>query len=287
MKDIVLDTDAFNEIDDQFAIAYLLKNDALLHTEAIYAAPFSNALAATPEEGMEKSYNEIFKLLSLCEKEVPVYRGSNQYLSNENTPVESPAARDLIQRALNHSKEDPLYVVAIGAITNVASALLMEPKIAENIEVVWLGGHAHHWHDTMEFNMKQDFAAARVVMGSTASFVQLPCRGVVSEFAVSEADLKILLYDRNPLADYLAKNTVLHMIERKKAGPIWSKPLWDVTAVAWLINDDNRFMRYYNIPVRLPEYNGVYGPALDKKIKYIYTINRDVLLSHLVKVLTE
>ena len=33
MKDVVLDTDAFNEIDDQFAIAYLLKNKEYLNTE--------------------------------------------------------------------------------------------------------------------------------------------------------------------------------------------------------------------------------------------------------------
>ncbi len=287
MKDVVLDTDAFNEIDDQFAIAYLLKNKEYLNTEAIYAAPFSNTIAASPAEGMEKSYHEILKLLKLCGREVPVFRGSEKYLIDEHTPVESPAARDLICRALKHSKDDPLYVVAIGAITNVASALLIEPMISEKIVVVWLGGHAHHWHDTLEFNLRQDIAAARVVMGSNAPFVQLPCRGVVSEFAVSGPDLERLLYDRNALSDYLARNTVQHMIERKNAGPIWSKPLWDVTAVAWLLNDDDRYMRSYEKCVRLPDYNGIYEPPLDKTIKYVYSINRDVLLTNLVKVLTE
>lgn len=287
MKDVVLDTDAFNEIDDQFAIAYLLKNKEYLNTEAIYAAPFSNTIAASPAEGMEKSYNEIVKLMKLCGRVVPVFRGSEKYLINETTPVDSPAVRDLICRAMKHSKTDPLYVVAIGAITNVASALLTEPMIADRIVVVWLGGHAHHWHDTVEFNMKQDFAAARVVMGSKAPFVQLPCRGVVSEFAVSEPDLETLLYDRNPLADYLARNTVKHMSERKKAGPIWSKPLWDVTAVAWLLNEDDRYMRWYEKCVRLPDYNGIYEPPLNKTISYVYSINRDALLSDLVRVLTE
>ena len=287
MKDVVLDSDAYNEIDDQFAIAYLLKNDRYLNTRAIYAAPFSNIIAATPQEGMGKSYDEILKLLKLCDREVPVFRGSCNYLVDERTAVDSPAARDLVFRALQYSKDNPLYVVAIGAITNIASALLLEPKIAENIVIIWLGGHAHHWHDTVEFNMKQDIAAARVVMGSSASFVQLPCRGVVSEFSVSKPDLVEYFYDRNLLSDYLAKNTVKHMAERRKVGPIWSKPLWDVTAVAWLMNDGDKYMKAYDLLVRLPEYDGRYGPEQNKLIKYVYSINRDLLLTDLVRVLTE
>ena len=57
--DAVLDTDAYNEIDDQFAIAYLLRSADRIHTEAIYAAPFHNAKSTGPENGMELSYNEI------------------------------------------------------------------------------------------------------------------------------------------------------------------------------------------------------------------------------------
>ena len=40
--DVVLDTDAYNEIDDQFALAYLIKSDEKLDLQAIYAAPFYN-----------------------------------------------------------------------------------------------------------------------------------------------------------------------------------------------------------------------------------------------------
>ena len=61
--DVVLDTDAYNEIDDQFAIAYLLLNKDKLNTKALYAAPFYNTRSSGPKEGMEKSYDEIFKLL--------------------------------------------------------------------------------------------------------------------------------------------------------------------------------------------------------------------------------
>ena len=96
---------------------------------------------------MEKSYQEIHKVVDLVgapEMKNRIFRGSTAYLPDEKTPVESPAARDLVERALAHSPENPLYVVAIGAITNVASALLMEPRIVDRVVIVWLGGHEPH-----------------------------------------------------------------------------------------------------------------------------------------------
>ena len=62
---MVLDTDAYNEIDDQYAIAYLLLHQEKLHTQALYAAPFSNARADSPAEGMQKSHEEILHILAL------------------------------------------------------------------------------------------------------------------------------------------------------------------------------------------------------------------------------
>ena len=45
--DVVLDTDAYNEIDDQFAISYLIGKAEKFRIRAICAAPFSNSKAAT------------------------------------------------------------------------------------------------------------------------------------------------------------------------------------------------------------------------------------------------
>jgi inosine-uridine nucleoside N-ribohydrolase len=278
--DVVLDTDAYNEIDDQFAIAYLLKSEGL-RTLALYAAPFFNNNSTSPEDGMERSYDEIGKLLALMGKECPTYRGSRTYLPDEKTPVESPAARDLVERAMKYSPEKPLYVVAIGAITNVASALLLEPSIAENIVIVWLGGHAHHFHDTTEFNMVQDIAAARVVFNSGAPLVQLPCAGVVSAFAVSKQELEHFLMDKNPLADYLARNTIA-AADKYAAGRDWTRVIWDVTAVAWLKNRGDRFLLSRLVPAPLPTYERQYEQRGDAAfMRYVYYVNRDELMNDL------
>ena len=66
--DVVIDTDTFNEIDDQYALAYLIKSPEKLSLKAIYAAPFENEKAQSPADGMEKSYLEIMKVLSLLEQ---------------------------------------------------------------------------------------------------------------------------------------------------------------------------------------------------------------------------
>lgn len=284
--DVVLDTDAYNEIDDQFAIAYLLLSKEKLTTKALYAAPFFNEKSSGPEDGMEKSYDEIFKVLNLVGEKVPVYKGSPRYLPDEKTPVKSAAAVDLVERAKSYSPENPLYIVAIGAITNIASAILLEPLVAENTVVVWLGGNGLHYHDTEEFNMMQDVAAARVVMGSGVPFVQLPCMGVVSGFATSRPELEYWLKGKNPLADYLAANTIAEA-ESYASGTAWTRVVWDVTAVAWLLNQEERFMLSRIQPVALPAYDHHYSLYPNSHfMRYVYHINRDALFTDLFSKLT-
>lgn len=280
--DVVLDTDAYNEIDDQFAIAYFIRSKEKINAKAIYAAPFFNDRSNSPADGMQKSYDEILKLLVLAEEKVDVFKGSDKFLDDENTPVVSDAAKDLAERVKNYSPENPLYVVAIGAITNIASAILLNPQVAENTVVVWLGGHAHHYHDTKEFNMFQDIAAARVVMQSGVPFVQLPCEGVVRSFTVSKPELEFWLKGKNKLADYLAQNSI-ETAESYAKGKPWTRVIWDVTAVAWLLNDNDRFMESRVIPVTLPAYNGFYEKeSISCQMRYVYHIYRDALMEDLI-----
>ena len=284
--DVVLDTDTFNEIDDQFALAYLLRSPQRANVLAISAAPFLNAKVQTPGEGMEKSYQEIFKVLELAGEQRPVWRGSETFLQDDQTPVESEAARNIIQLAMEHTEEDPLYVVAIGAVTNVASAILMEPKICQRMVLVWLGGQAQHYSNNLEFNMRQDVAAGRVVFGSDVPLVQLPCRGVVSQFATTRYELEHWLLGKNPLSDYLASNAIAHC-EALAPGTPWSKPLWDVTAVAWLCNNDEIFMQHRIEHAPIPEYDHRYTPNPNGKLFcYVYYINRDALFADMVQKLT-
>ncbi len=288
--DMVLDTDAYNEIDDQFAIAYALKSSDKVNVKALYAAPFHNGRSTGPKDGMEKSYNELLTLLKLAEREdlAPVtFRGSERYLPDEKTPVESPAMRDLIERARTYTTEQPLYVVAIGAITNVASALIAAPDIADKIVISWLGGNAWHCDHTREFNMFQDVAAARVVFGCGVPLVQLPCAGVVSCFTISKPELEYWFVGKNPLADYLAKAAIAEA-DSYASGKPWTRVIWDVTAVAWLTDRGNGFLGSRLDHAPIPEYDDRY--AFDGSrhfMRYVHSVNRDALMNDLVTRLTK
>ena len=285
--DVVLDTDTANEIDDQFALSYLLASQDKLQVQALYAAPFFNENSKSPEDGMEKSWEEILRLLDLAhfsQYRDRVFRGARRYLPDEQTPVLSPAAEDLARRAMEYSPDRPLYVAAIGAITNVASALLLNPEIRDRIVVVWLGGHAWDWPDNREFNAWQDVAADRVVFGSGCAVVQLPCMGVVSSFRVSDPELRCHLWGKNPLCDYLV-SIVESSEQAAGSGPCWSRPIWDVTAVAWLLGQG--FTRDRLEPSPIFQYDDHY--SFDKTrhpIRYVYAIERDRLWEDLVKKLT-
>jgi purine nucleosidase len=231
---MVLDTDTGNEIDDQFALVYAMISPEL-DMQAVYAAPFTNNRSSGPADGMEKSYEEILRILSKLGKSPDgfAFKGSTHYLTDMKNPERSPAALDLIARAKKSSPEDPLYVAAVGAITNVANAILIEPDIIRNIVIVWLGGNGHNWPNQKEFNFRQDLNASRTIFDCGVPFVQLPCTPVVTHFVTTVPEMERYVGGRGEIGDYLLKI----FKEYRKDRFAWSKVLWDMTAVAWLIND--------------------------------------------------
>lgn len=286
--DVVLDTDTYNEVDDQFALSYLIKSEDKLNLKAVYAAPFYNNKSTGPADGMEKSFQEIHNILRLIERTdyaEHVYRGSTEYMKDENTPVISDAAQHLTELAMQYSPEAPLYVVAIGAITNVASALVMKPEIRDRIVLVWLGGNAHDWPDNVEFNGMQDVAAARVIFGCGVALVQLPCAGVVSSFTTSASELETFLRGKNKLCDYL-----VDIVERDGAAEspytTWTRVIWDVCAVGWLLDGD--FMKDRLVPSPIPQYDHHYSFDPNRHfIRYVYQVNRDALFEDLFRKLAK
>ncbi len=247
---MVLDTDTYNEIDDQFAIVYSLLSPERLHVEALYAAPFHNRRSSGPGDGMEKSFEEIQRLLArLSFLDFPragfVLHGAAAWMPDTGSPVESDSAADLIEKALASPLDDPLYVVAIGAITNVASALLLEPAIRERIVVVWLGGHARHWPDTREFNLYQDPAASRVVLDCGVPLVRFPCMGVVSHLHTTLPEVAAHVKGKGAIGDYLYE-IYRDYHEDQYA---YSKQIWDIAPIGWLVNSAWAQMERVSAPI--------------------------------------
>jgi inosine-uridine nucleoside N-ribohydrolase len=230
----VIDTDAYNEIDDQFAVVYALLSPERIRVEALYAAPFHNERSAGPDDGMQQSYDELHRLLQRLpqHRSMPVHHGARAWLPASALPVPSPAADDLIMRA--NRAEEPLFVLTIGAPTNVASALLLEPGIAERIVVVWLGGNPGYWHRAVEFNVEQDLHASHVLLDSGVPLVHIPCRNVTEHLRTTQAEMDRFVRGHGAIGNYLADIYAEHFSDHFAR----SKVLWDVGVVAWLVNPE-------------------------------------------------
>lgn len=281
--DVVLDTDMYNEVDDQFAIAYLLQNNQKLNLKAILAAPFFNHHSKDALDGMLKSYDEVFNILKLLNKEEYysdiVYKGSEGFLDDERTARESEAVDRLIELSKNYSKDNPLYIIAIAACTNISSAIIKCPDIVNKIFVVWVGGMSFEWHDNASFNAGQDVASARVLLGSGVPLVLIPGRGVLDHLITTEPELEYWLRDKNEFCNYIIDKTKMEAI-KCKGEKCWSRPISDISAVAWLLDDTFMLDRIEHAPIM--NYDNFY--SFDKRrlfIRYVYSVNRDKLLSDL------
>ena len=235
LVDVVLDTDTFNDIDDQFAVVYamLAKNHVAL--QAIYAAPFHNLRSSSPEDGMRKSLEEIERLLQRLGDRPSggVLPGSTRWLTGSAGPEVSPAATDLIERALAASP--PLYVLACGAITNVASALQIEPAIADKIVVVWVTGNPQSHPNAADFNIKQDPDAARFLFDCGVPLVHIPCVNVAKHLRISLPELAAYARDVSPIGEYLYEIVSDHIGEDSFGV---TRVIHDIAPVAWVINPD-------------------------------------------------
>lgn len=198
---VIIDTDAYAEGDDQFAIVHALltpKFDVL----GIIAEHFGTK---TYQSSMMKSYEEIKRILSFMglEDKIPVYKGAERSLSDEKTANISEGAKFIVEEAL---KEDdrPLFVLNMGAITNLASAYLINPKIADKLLAVWIGGGPYPVGH-MDFNSGNDLNAVNVIMSSSMELWQIP----LTAYTMMEVSFHELFEKVKPcgeIGNYLVEN---------------------------------------------------------------------------------
>ena len=228
---VILDTDTYNECDDQFALSYLIKSQDKFNIEAITVAPYSHKNRnISVKEGQELSYNEILKICKWLNFDTTnkVFKGSMGYLQNGYTE-NNPAVNKIIDVALKNKKT---YILAIGAITNVALAIKKEPKIINKIEIIWLGGNELGYKDNLEYNFRQDIQAVQDVFESKVKLTVLPCKNVVSELRIDINTLNNNLENKSELCNYLLSrfyNDGYHGIQE-------SRVIWDISVIAYMIN---------------------------------------------------
>ena len=166
---LVIDTDAKNEIDDQWAIALAILSPERFNSEGFVGANFDNARGGP--DGVEKSVREIEKVLDLAGMagRWPVLHGSHP-MRYQFEPSESEGVDFIIERAMAGSPDDPLWVVGLGASTDMASAMLKEPRILDRVVAFW--HFRTRWPEKcLNFNVIGDLRAARTLFHSPVPFV--------------------------------------------------------------------------------------------------------------------
>jgi inosine-uridine nucleoside N-ribohydrolase len=224
----VIDSDVANEIDDPFAIAHALLSPDKIRVAGIGIAPFRRE-GLTPGDSLRLSRGLAEEALACLPGEAPpLWMGSERFLEHPEDVVESEAAH----RILEASRGDgTLHILAIGAATNVASALRMDPTLAQRAVLWWLGGHGPDF-SAWEYNLQGDAHAARILLDSGIPLVVFPAWGVTSHLLVSLAALERDIEGANPLGAFLTRILREHVPNHFA----YEKELWDVAVPAFAID---------------------------------------------------
>lgn len=259
------------------AYAFELRRRGLIEIEAVYAAPYRDERRRPDlgQADAYAEILRVMEKAGLTPADIPVFHGAEHYSWQrvpEGTPladcadflldcnydgpnggevrleapepkgwrfapVDSPAAQDLVARGMAWESAEPLYVIAIGTSTNIATALTLEPALAEKLVVLCLVGHGRDFPDNQEFNLSQDPLAFNRMVESGVPMVHFPCAPVISHLSVSLYDLERLLVGNGPVADYLYAISEKRM---RRINPNLSPTtvLWDVIGFIWLLHPE-------------------------------------------------
>jgi purine nucleosidase len=141
---------------------------------------------------------------------VDAVAGSNVRLADRNTPADSPAARAIVAEAMRTDTDLPLYVTLGGGLTELASAYLLEPRIADRLVAVWIGGPEYEHlgappfpGSNPEYNLNIDLVAAQVVFNdSPIALWQVP-RNAYRQCLVSMTELATRVAPMGPIGAHL------------------------------------------------------------------------------------
>ncbi|MFV0467032.1 MAG: nucleoside hydrolase [Lachnospiraceae bacterium] len=261
---VIIISDAKIESDDQYAIVHALLTPRF-EVEGMIASHFRNSISVkkkfVSDDTVEQSYDEIMKLLTIMHLEdtIPVLKGANTFLENSHTPQDSEGEAFIIEKCKKISNR-PLYILCLGALTDLASAYLKDNDIGKKFTAVWIGG-AKYPHGGNEANLCQDINAANIIFQSNILLWQITSEAY-RKVRVSIAELAFKVKPCGSIGSYLYEQLV-EFNNKRAALPDWPKGetwcLGDSPAISVLIDDQEGCYETKN------------APFIDEKGNYIET----------------
>lgn len=277
MKNIILDTDLYNEIDDQIALAYVLKSNDTLNLEAVTIAPFTKG-EYNAKTSIDKSYEVAKKIFKMCNEENDeiIFKGATEYFTNDSDQT-NDAVNKIIEIA---KKNDKTYILSIGCITNIALAIKKEPSIIKKIEVIWLGTNFLFMKNN-DFNFRQDVEAVRYVFDSKVKITIIPTYPVSYGLMISKYELESRIRNANELCNYFCD-----IFTDDYGTEEIRRVIWDISVVAYMINEE----WFKTMEISCPKIKEDTSFKLTKfrhKIKFVQRLDSNKIYDDLFSKITE
>lgn len=224
---VIVDADTANEIDDLYAIVRALVAPEF-RVEGLTSAHYTRSTKPNETVHRSQAINEqILDAMALRES-IPHPLGADRSMAAPATPVDSPAARLIIERAHAGGPDDKLLVFALGACTNLASALLLDPSIESKVVFAFIDGDYkdRRWGPGI-FNWKNDIHAVKVIFESKVEYIHMPAPSVSVEMELSKKEVDEHLSGRGGVWDLLVDRWETFPRTAKKE----TKTMWDIALI--------------------------------------------------------
>jgi len=175
---VIIVSDISSEADDAFAIVHHLLTPCI-EVKGIVATHYEwryykyEQLKSQRGATLDKSYAMGKKILDLMEiDDVSLYKGAAIMLDEDKDLLQSEGADFIIQEAMQDD-DKPLFIALQTGLTDLAIAFIKEPRIAERLTAVWIGGGKYPIGGN-EPNLREDLTAARIIYDSPIPMWQIP-----------------------------------------------------------------------------------------------------------------
>lgn len=244
---VIVDSDAANEADDQFAIVHALLSPTL-DVRGVIPAHFGTKRVQDSLDASRREVDLLLRLLGM-EGRVRVENGAPAALVDPKQPQDSSGARLIVEEA-HREAVGPLFVAFLGPLTDMASALLIDPTIQDrDITVVWIGGPPYDGIYNVcgpEFNLCNDIQAANVVFGSRLKVWQVPM-SVYTMIGVGYAELRQRVAPCGELGAYLVDQVIAYNTTVNPE-PAEHRSLGDSPAISVILNPRGAVWRERSAP---------------------------------------
>lgn len=281
---VIIDNDLGGDPDGLFQLAHHLMSPSVEIRGVIASHLYEQGFGGpgTSEYAKEQAI-KVIKMLGM-EGAVSVYTDKSESMTNVTKPVDSDAVQAIIKEAMRTDSDLPLYVVCGGGLTNIASAYLLEPRIAEKLTLIWIGGPEYTdialpppGYSTLEYNLGIDIKAAQVIFNdSNIRLWQVP-RNVYRQPIMSDAELLVRVKGKGLIGNQLFEVMKEAFVKLDK----WNIPLGEVyiygdnplvllTAIQSSFEPDPSSSTYFIKQAPKINDNGVYEANLEGRNIRVY-----------------